>query len=224
MSALSSITAKRNIDPSLPRYDSLVHMVRAAVELEPDITAVVYEDRQITYREFGRAVNGLAAQLKPLDLRGRPVILVMPNSIEMDIALMGVMSIGAQVAPVNPFFKVRELEIVLANIDAAAVITDRSVREKATEVAETLGIRHVLVFEPGGLEISRWVGDESLDRTPDSLPSADDSRQRFGSVPERGSDVSYLGSDIRDVGSDLFSEHLGHDAEIRTRKSCPRSR
>ncbi len=149
-------------------------MFRDAVEHAPDRTAVIYEDRTIGYREFGRAVNGLAAELKALEIGSRGIVLVMPNSIEMDIALMAVMTAGAQAAPANPFFKVRELESVLASVDAAAVITDRNTGEKARQVADGLGIPEVLSFEPGGLDIGRWIDDRYLDHTPPDLPLADD--------------------------------------------------
>jgi acyl-CoA synthetase (AMP-forming)/AMP-acid ligase II len=103
MSELSRIRAKKKVDLNLPMYASLVHMLRAAVENEPDVTAVIYEDRRISYREFGRAVSGFARHLESAGIRhGDRVVLMMPNTIEMDIALMGVMSVGAQVAPVNP--------------------------------------------------------------------------------------------------------------------------
>lgn len=171
---LSTIPPKRKIDASLPRYPTLVHMFRDAVTKAPDRTAVIYRDRTIGYREFGRAVNGLAAELRDLGIGLQPVILVMPNSIEMDIALMAVMTAGAQAAPANPFFKVRELESVLANVDAAALITDRGTGEKARQVARALGIPKVLGFEPGGLDLGRWVDDPALDSPPPDLPLPDD--------------------------------------------------
>lgn len=170
----STIAAKRAIDPRLPRYTSLVHMFRDAVQREPDRTAVIYEDRTIRYREFGRAVNGMAEELQLREIGRRPVILVMPNSIEMDIALMAVMTAGAQAAPVNPFFKVRELESVLASVDAAAVITDQTAGEKARQVAAGLGISEVIAFEPQGLDIGRWVDEAYLDGPPRDMPLADD--------------------------------------------------
>ncbi len=41
--------------------------------------------------------------------RGERAILMMANSIEMDVALMAVMATGAQVVPVNPFLTPHEL-------------------------------------------------------------------------------------------------------------------
>src|SRR5690554_6595189 len=100
---LSQIGPKLEMAQHLPRYESLVHMFYAAVEAEPDGIAVIYEDRQLTYAEFGRAVAGFAERLR--SERGGRILVMMPNSIEMNLAITAVMSVGAQVAPVNPFLK-----------------------------------------------------------------------------------------------------------------------
>ena len=60
MTKLSRIPSRKNIDPTLPRHESLVHMLLAAVDAHPDVTAVIYQERRITYAEFGRATAGLA--------------------------------------------------------------------------------------------------------------------------------------------------------------------
>src|SRR5690606_31213757 len=107
MSTLSRIGPKIRIPETLPRHDTLVHMLGAAVAERPDGVAVICEDRRITYAEFGRAVAGLARRLGAV--RGKRVIVMMTNSIEMDVAVLGVMNAGAQAAPINPFFREREL-------------------------------------------------------------------------------------------------------------------
>ena len=79
-------------------------MLLAAVDAQPDLTAVIFEQQRISYAELGRAVAGLAKRLEEAGAkRGERVILLMANSIEMDVALMAVMANCAQVAPVNPF-------------------------------------------------------------------------------------------------------------------------
>jgi long-chain acyl-CoA synthetase len=175
MNELSRIRAKQQVDESLPVYPSLVHMFRAAVEREPTLTAVIYEDRRITYREFGRAVNGLAHHLAAAGIgRTDRVILMMPNTIEMDVALMAVMTLSAQVAPVNPFFMVPELKKVLAVVEARMIVCDPAMRDKAEEAARVLGVERVLVLGAGGISIEQWTDDPKLDAPPDVLPGADD--------------------------------------------------
>ena len=172
MSELSRILAKREIDASLPHPPSLVHMLRAAIAAEPELTAVIYAERTISYREFGRAVNGLGARLRPYAGRGDRVVLMMANSIEMDVALIAVMSTGAQVAPVNPFFKPAELRKVMSSVDAALIICDAATRDKADEIATTMGIERVWTLDQ--TELESWTQDESWDAQPDIDVGPDD--------------------------------------------------
>jgi long-chain acyl-CoA synthetase len=161
-------------DPDLPFHESLVHMLWHAVEGRPDNTAVIFRDRKISYREFGRATNGLANLLRGLNLEPGPMAVLMPNSIEMDVAIMAVMSAGAQVAPVNPFFKVSEIGKALEGFGAAAILCDASTSDKAAEAADRLGIGAVVVIGEGGDELGQWTGDASLDKRPEQMPQADD--------------------------------------------------
>ncbi|HUL81174.1 MAG TPA: AMP-binding protein, partial [Gammaproteobacteria bacterium] len=173
MTKLSHLRGKPRIDPALPRYDSLVHMLLAAVDAHPEVTAVIYDDRRITYAEFGRAVAGLSRQLAALGLgAGKRAILMMPNSIEMDVALMAVMATRAQVVPVNPFFTPHELSKTLADVDATVIISDQSSAVKAAAVADEFGIADELVFGTGTL--AEWTGDASLTLDRGSLPGPDD--------------------------------------------------
>ena len=169
---LSRIGPKIKADPNLVFHESLIHMLWHAVERKPDTTAVIYQERSITYREFGRATNGLAALLESLRLDPGPIVVLMPNSIEMDVALMAVMSAGAQVAPVNPFFHVAEILKVLDGFDAKAIVCHPSTAEKAHEVAAKMGIGHVIAV--GYEALSQWTGDARLDAPPAKMPRADD--------------------------------------------------
>ena len=172
MTRLSRIGPRIEIPADLPRYETLPHMLKAAVEAAPDVDAVIVEDRRITYAEFGRAVAGLVRHLGPL--QGERVILLMANSIEMDIAVMAAMTAGAQAAPLNPFFKERELDKVMAGIDAKVLICDPGFLERAQELAAQYGVGEVLPFGPGALTIDDWVADTSLTLDGLPLPAADD--------------------------------------------------
>ena len=69
---------------------------------------------------------------------------MMPNSIEMDVALMAVMSVGAQVAPVTPFLTVAEICKVLDGFGMKAILCDQRTRDKAKVVADKIGVTHVV--------------------------------------------------------------------------------
>lgn len=172
--SLSTIKAPRAIDPALPRYRSLVHMFEAAIEQRPDVMAVIWDERSITYRQFGRAVEGLRRELERIGVRGGRVVIMMPNLIEMDVALMAGMAAGAQVAPVNPFFKPTEHQKVLAGVDARVIVCDGSSREKAEAAVEAVGAEAVITLGPGGTTIDAWIADDALEFAPSEMPDADD--------------------------------------------------
>jgi len=151
-------------------------MFRHAVERKPDTVAVIYQDRSITYRDFGRATKGLALLLDSLGLEPGPIVVMMPNSIEMDVALMAVMSVGAQVAPVNPFFHVAEVCKVLDGFDPKAIVCHPSTADNAHAVAERMGLAHVITvgYETLGQWTQQGTAEARLDLPPTKMPRADD--------------------------------------------------
>ncbi len=171
----SRIRSTGALDPGLPRHESLVHMLLAAVEAQPSLPAVICLERRITYAELGRAVAGLARQLAEAGIAGgQRVALLMANSIEMEVALFGVMAAGAQVAPLNPFLTLPELRKVFDGLDPSLVICDHAVLEKATAIAAEVGAPAPLVLGAGGHAIDRWTSDGSLALHAAALPAADD--------------------------------------------------
>jgi long-chain acyl-CoA synthetase len=175
MTELAHVTSDMPIDDALPRYESLVHMLFAAVEAVPEQTAVVFETRRISYAEFGRAVTGLARYLSGCGAGGGRVVVMMPNSIEMDVALLAAMAAGAQAAPVNPFFKPAELRKIMAGTDAAVILADAASADKARDIAAELGVGTVRILGPGGdVDLADFTGDPALDAAPSRLPAADD--------------------------------------------------
>jgi long-chain acyl-CoA synthetase len=176
MTKLSRVKAKQEPDRELPFYPSLVHMLQAAVQARPQVTAVIFQERRLSYAEFGRAVAGLAKELRRRGIGGGDrVIVMMPNSIEMDIAMMAVMAVRAQVAPVNPFFVPGELKKVLVGTDASLIICDPSVEQKARDIARELDVAEVLPLGTGAVaDIARWTSDATLAIDTASLPELDD--------------------------------------------------
>jgi long-chain acyl-CoA synthetase len=175
MTTPSRVRAKQDIDPNLVHHESLVHMLLAAVDAHPDVTAVVYLERRISYAELGRAVAGIAAKLAALGVgRGSRVVVMMANSIEMDAAILAVMATGAQVAPVNPFLTSSELTKALVDVEAKVVISDQAAAEKAAGVAKQFGVAQAFVLGAGGTTLDAWTRDETLALDRDRLPRSDD--------------------------------------------------
>ncbi len=187
MSAASPSPAVRigrsalSIDPSLPRYDTVVHALAAAAERAPDRVALICRDRSITYTQYLRAVGGLARALAAHGVAGERVSIMMSNSIEMAVAMLGAMAAGAQMSPINPFFTPNELRPLLSDASPRVLICDAGSLDKGRALAAELGIAHVAAFAPGMLSIVAWMDDPNI-----TLPAKLPARTDWATLPYTG--------------------------------------
>jgi long-chain acyl-CoA synthetase len=111
---------RKHIDyPQVP----LSHFLKNAAEKYPDNAAIVYFDRDITYRELALASDKFATALSDLGVKkGDRVALFLPNIPQFVIAYYGVVEIGAIETAISPLYKEREVEHQLNDSEAETVI------------------------------------------------------------------------------------------------------
>ena len=86
--------------------------------------AFEYRDRRISYREFGRRVEGVAAGLLRLGIaKGERVALYLPNCPVQPVSLFAVTRIGGIVVNLSPLDAERELAHKLKDAGARTLIT-----------------------------------------------------------------------------------------------------
>ena len=91
--------------------------------------ALVWRDGRITYSELLRRIDAVAHGCWRWGLRhGDRVALLLPNQPEYIYAFFGVTKAGCVVVPINPTFRRRELEQILADSEAVMVIAAPEVR------------------------------------------------------------------------------------------------
>ena len=154
------------------RYGDLADAVAAR---RPDAEALVFEDRRFTFRAFADNINDAARRLVAAGVNpGDHVALWLNNQPEWLFIAFAVQKIGAVFVPFNARFRSRDLAYVLAQSDAAILIThDRSgpvdyqamVREVVDlpaqgETIEDPGFpelrRVILIGSGAGPGLSRW--------------------------------------------------------------------
>lgn len=100
---------------------------RAAISF-PNKEVICYlckdEEERITYSELNERVNRLAGGLVKLGIKADDkVALWMPNRPEWIVTLFAVARIGAELVPMDTWYKVSEAEYILNHSDSVAVIT-----------------------------------------------------------------------------------------------------
>ncbi|WP_163971989.1 fatty acid--CoA ligase family protein [Oceanobacillus halotolerans] len=117
----------------------------------PDKTALVFQDKETSYRELEGAVTKFASSLSELGFqKGDHLALVVGNSPYFVIGLYGALRLGAVVIPINPLYTAHEMTYILKNGDVKGVITMDVLLEKFEAIADKLpGIKHYISCESG---------------------------------------------------------------------------
>ncbi len=91
----------------------------------PDAVAVVYENRQLTYRQLNVRANQLAHYLRQQGIGpGKIVGVCVDRSLDMEIALLGVLKAGGAYVPLDPDYPVERLSLILRDTGTPLVITE----------------------------------------------------------------------------------------------------
>ncbi|MGW2409797.1 AMP-binding protein [Streptomyces sp. NPDC001739] len=102
---------------------SVLHAFRAAARKAPDRTALAYFDGRLSYAETDALSDGIAAHLADRGFRpGDRAAIMLQNTPQFVLALLGVWKAGGVVVPVNPMYKSAELRHVLDDAEVTAVI------------------------------------------------------------------------------------------------------
>ncbi len=110
------------------RPDSLVHLLRATVERDPDAVALLeVGGESVSYDQLWERAGRVAGGLRAAGIeRGDRVALRLPNGIDWVLAFFGAQLAGAVVVPVNTRFTEDEVAYVVEDSGAAFVFAPGS--------------------------------------------------------------------------------------------------
>jgi long-chain acyl-CoA synthetase len=159
-----------------PDYPTILDALEAVAARTPDRAALICEERSLTFREHARAVAGLARRLAEFKVADERVAVLMSNCLEMPACVLGAMAAHAYVAPMNPNYSDRELEILLRDTAPRLILTHPQFEERARKFAGELGSQTLVVGADDTL--ASWIaaGEGGI---PRPLPSPDDDAMMF---------------------------------------------
>jgi len=112
-----------------------------------DKTAVLHEDRRITYGELQRLINSFGNALKGLGVGvGDRVMLRLPNIPEFLISHLAAQKIGAVSVPVHPLSRAKEISYLAGDCEAKVLITSAQLTEEIARARDSLRtVNHIIV-------------------------------------------------------------------------------
>ena len=111
------ITLAEQLEIAASRYGEKTALIYA----EPKFPASTQE--KMTFKELNDITNKLASSLVEIGIeKGEKVGVVIPNSPDFVVSLYALWKIGAIPVPINPMYKEIELEYILKDSEATAII------------------------------------------------------------------------------------------------------
>jgi fatty-acyl-CoA synthase len=160
-----------------------VRFISRSASVYPNKTAVVYNDKRYTYKEFYARVNRLASALKKIGIgKGDKVAFICPNTPPMLEAHYAVPMIGAALVSVNIRLVAQEVNYIINHSDAKAIFVDnefagliKPIVNELTQVKTYINICDISNDKPlSGMDYEEFLATGS----PDPIePDVDDEYQ-----------------------------------------------
>jgi amino acid adenylation domain-containing protein len=114
-----------------PREACVQELIERQIERTPDADAVVDGAARVSYRELNVSANRLAHYLRARDAApGTVVGLCLGRSIDLAIALLGILKSGAAYVPLDPGLPIERLRFMLAESAAALCVTSGALMQR----------------------------------------------------------------------------------------------
>ncbi|MDB4991424.1 MAG: putative non-ribosomal peptide synthetase, partial [Myxococcaceae bacterium] len=165
-------------DTAAPVESIAIHaLIEARARETPDTIALAFRARTMTFHELDRAADRVAGALRARGVGTDDLVGVcFHRSLEMVIALLGVLKAGAAYLPLDPTYPAQRISYVLSDAHTSLVLTERSLLPRLQGAA------------PSVLDIEGLLAEhESADRTA----AAGDSSTRPAAHPDQLAYVIY---------------------------------
>jgi len=138
-------------DHDYPEGSCIHELFEAQVRRTPDVTAVVFGDQELSYRQLNARANQLAQRLIGLGV-GPNVLcgVLMERSLEMVVAILGTLKAGGAYVPFDPSYPRQRLAFMLQDTEAPVLLTHTSCQHLVPERH-----RHVVCMDSDRCELQR---------------------------------------------------------------------
>jgi long-chain acyl-CoA synthetase len=157
----------------------LGQVAQAADEKFGDKEALVFEGQAFSFRELNTKVEAVAGGLSQLGLaKGDVITLYAANSWEWMVSYYAIARLGAVINPVNTMLTPDEIEFVVQDCSARAIIASPEKVGPTLAVKDRTDVRELISFgdpvEPGAVSFNALLDSDTIapdagDIDPDSL-------------------------------------------------------
>jgi len=118
-------------------YETVLDLLEQQARATPENPAVLFEAKQLSYRELHEQANQLAHSLNKMGVGPEVRVGVcMERSAELVIALLGILKSGGAYVPLDPSYPAERLNHMLEDARITVLLADRHLTEKLKDAGE----------------------------------------------------------------------------------------
>ncbi|TPG89204.1 amino acid adenylation domain-containing protein [Brevibacillus laterosporus] len=144
-----------NTAANYPREKTIHQLFEEQVEKVPHQVAVVFENKQLTYRELNEKANRLARTLRAEGVGpDQAVGIIVERSLEMIVGILAILKAGGAYVPINPEYPEERIRYMIEDSGAKLLLLQSHLRERVS-FAGTLVVlddTHATVEDGSNLE------------------------------------------------------------------------
>ncbi|NLD48503.1 MAG: non-ribosomal peptide synthase/polyketide synthase, partial [Clostridiaceae bacterium] len=146
-----------------PDNETLQSLFEAQAGKTPDRTALVFEDREMTYAELNMKSNQLAGLLSQKGVKpGTIAGIMVERSFEMLIGILGIIKAGGAYLPITPETPKDRTSYMLEDSKAVVLLTQGQFKDTAFEGVETILLDDPEVYHSNGADVQRRAQPSDL--------------------------------------------------------------
>ncbi|MDP4147685.1 MAG: AMP-binding protein, partial [Bacillota bacterium] len=135
-----------------PKDKTIYELFEEQVEKTPENIALVYEEKELSYKKLNERANQLARTLRKKGVGPEKIVGIMvERSLEMIVGIMGILKAGGAYLPIDPEYPKERIEYMLEDSNVDILLTQTQLVDKSE-------------FSGNIIEIDRedlYVGDSS---------------------------------------------------------------
>ena len=152
-----------NTSVSYEEGKTVLDVLANQVEKNPSATAIIFEETTLSYQELDKKSNQLANYLAKQDIQAESFIpLCLNRSVEMIIAIFGVLKAGHAYVPIDPTNPQSRIDFILQDISAEIVLTESSLENLFSEGTQTVLSLDQLTIEDESATFEANVNENQL--------------------------------------------------------------
>jgi amino acid adenylation domain-containing protein len=122
-----------------PRDCCLHQLIEAQVERTPDAIAVVFETTALSYRELNRRADRIAGRLRAHGVGPEVFVGICMNpSLEMAVAVLGLLKAGGVLVPLDPDLPLERLQVILQETAAPVILVKNDMMNRLPDTRATV--------------------------------------------------------------------------------------